>query len=138
MWNPRHWGHGSEVEYLPIMHETLDLISSTIKRDEHRTQGYTFQCPGHSSLSNSVGPSGSGEGWTVVPPIILQCLPHPIHQGAPRTSFPVSLQVAGRCQPGDPGYHRFLQSQSETGGVPGRVSPAPPRAPAHPACLPGL
>lgn len=32
------------VEYLAIMHETLDLISSTTQRDINRTQGYKFQC----------------------------------------------------------------------------------------------
>lgn len=32
------------------------------------------------------------------------------------------MQVEGRSQPGDPGHHCFLQSESEAGGIAGRVS----------------
>lgn len=98
MWNPRNWDHGSVVGHLPIMRETLDLISITAK-DIKGTKGYSFQRTVHRSFLTSVAPGGSGEAWTVVPPITLQCLPHPAHQGAPSTSFPVSMQVAGRRQP---------------------------------------
>ena len=62
----------------------------------------------------------------------LRCCPGAAHLPCltrPMNRLPyVTLQVKGRSQPGDPGHHCFLQSESEAGGVSWRVS-----APAQPS-----
>ena len=65
-------------------------------------------------------------GAALVQPI-LPCLTRPMNW------LPyVALQVEGRSQPGDPGHHCFLQSESEAGGVSWRVSAPAQPSPAQP------
>lgn len=105
--------------------------------DRYGTQGSESPPPqgtayrSHTLLSACSWLRGSGEGWVASARYCTPCLPRPIPPASSLNRLPcVVLQVAGRSKQRGPGHHCFLQSESEAGGIAGRVSAlAQPRTP---------
>lgn len=88
--------------------------------------GRSLPCSHTALLAHGGREVQEGQRWPLPPP-----LPGPAHPGALMNRLPcVALQVEGRSQQRDPGHHCLLQSESEAGGVSGRVSaPVQPGSP---------